>query len=55
MDYQTHIYAVHAILPIVMTGMCLITGLFMSRKTWEAEIVNKIDALFGEKEIKRKV
>ena len=53
MDYQTHTYAVNDALPIIMTVICLITGLFMSRKTWEKQIVNKIDALFGE-EKKRK-
>ena len=48
MDYQTHMYAVNDALPIIMTGLCLITGLFMTRKTWEKEIITKIDALFGE-------
>jgi hypothetical protein len=32
MNYQTHIYAINDILPIIMTIICLITGLFMSRK-----------------------
>ena len=54
MDYQTHTYAVNDALPIIMTGLCLITGLFMSRKAWEAEIVKKINALFGDKKLKRK-
>lgn len=49
MDYETHTYAINDALPIIMTGMCLITGLFMTRRTWEKEIVRKIDLLFGEK------
>jgi hypothetical protein len=54
MNYQTHIYAINDALPIIMTIMCLITGLFMSRKTWEKEIVDKIDALFGEDKIHKR-
>lgn len=52
MDYQTHIYAVNDSLPIVMTCLCLITGLFLTRKTWEKRIIDKIDAIFGEQKYK---
>ena len=54
MDYETHTYAINDALPIIMTGLCLITGLFMTRKTWEKEIVRKIDLLFGDKEPEHK-
>ena len=52
MDYETHTYAINDALPIIMTGLCLITGLFMTKESWEKEIVRKIDLLFGEKEPK---
>lgn len=54
MSYNTHIYAIHDILPIIMTGMCLITALFMTRESWEKQIIKKIDELFGEEKIKEK-
>jgi len=53
MSYEQHIYAIHDILPMVMTGACLITALFMTRKAWENEIVKKIGEIFGKTE-KRK-
>lgn len=54
MDYQTHTYAINDALPIIITIMCLITGLFMTRKSWEDKIIKKIDAIFGEDKVRKR-
>lgn len=48
MSYTDHIYAIHDILPITITCICLVTALFMTKTSYEKEIVKKIGEIFGK-------